>query len=320
MAFDRSVLNVILILSFSSLSLLGLSEGHPQCLDFAPPFKAAGGLSFCREYSDLGCCTSNDDQRISAHYQLALANITNATCAAYLKSILCLECSPIAVHLYDAETTQVKKPFPGLCRNYCGDVYRTCPNIVPYVTNATVVLNALRSGESNFCSTIAITNMNYCYPDVLNNTILSRVYSNGSDCVCLKKFAQNLRNPLLLLSPDDGSGRIFVGEQMGLVTIYDKNGTRRNDFFLDITNIVLDSSSPGDERGFLGMAFHPNFRLNQKFYVYFSIGQSGNFRNRISEFTTSTGNINTINRTSERVLLEMQQPYDNHNGGQVRLE
>lgn len=319
MAFGRSVLIVVIVLS-SCPWFFGFCEGHPLCLDFGPPFKAVGGLSFCREYSDLGCCTSDDDQRISTRYNLAVAHVTNATCAAYLKTLLCLECSPLAVHVYDAETTYVKKPFPGLCRGYCGDIYRSCPDIVAYVTNSTVVLNALRSGESNFCTAVRITDMTYCYPDLLNNPQFTRNYSTTEGCLCMKKFASNLRNALLLLSPDDGSGRIFIGEQLGLVTIYYKNGTHRNDFFLDITNLVLESASPGDERGFLGMAFHPNFRVNQKFYVYFSIGGNGDFRNRISEFTTSTGNRNTANRTSERVLLEIDKHFSNHNGGEVRPE
>lgn len=305
-------------------SLLCLAGGHPLCLDFSPPFAPTGGLSFCSEYSTLACCTRDQDDRIAARYYRSVDAVTNATCAAYLKTLLCIECSPLAVHLYDAETTLVKKPFPGLCRAYCGTVYRSCPGIVPLISNATQLLTAFRNGESDFCNAVRITDVNYCYPDVLTSQEFgpnqTHAYSNTEGCLCLRKFAGSLRNPLLLLSADDGSGRIFVGEQLGLVNVYYRNGTRRGEFFLDISNVVLDSASPGDERGFLGMAFHPNFRSNQRFYVYYSIGRDGSFRNRISEFTTSATNRDTINRTSERVMLEMDKPFSNHNGGQVCID
>lgn len=304
------------------LSDLRVGEGQPLCLDFRPPFTPVGGLHFCTDYSDFGCCSRADDDRIRDRYNRSLSIVTNANCAARLKTLLCLECSPLAVHLYDAETTTVKRPFPVLCDSYCRDVHRSCASIVPLITNSTEVLGALRKGESRFCSAIKTSNTSFCYPDVLNspefnpNQTLSRSTTEG--CLCLRKFAGNLRNPLILLSADDGSGRIFVGEQLGLVHIYHKNGTRNNESFLDISDVVLTSDAPAEERGFLGMAFHPQFRTNQKFYVYYSIRTSKeHFRNRVSEFTTSADNRDTINRTSERVLLELDKPFDNHNGGQV---
>lgn len=189
------------------------------------------------------------------------------------------------------------------------------------VTSDQGILNAAQQGEASFCRATSLTDMNYCYPDIKTNTdlnqVIQRQQTNQEGCLCLERFASSLRNALILVYSDDNSGRIFVGEQMGLVTIFFKNGSKINDPFLDITSLVLTSSSAGDERGFLGMAFHPNFASNQKLYVYFSIGREGNFKNRVSEFKILSTNRDKVDRNSERVIMEIYKPFSNHNGGQL---
>jgi len=108
-----------------------------------------------------------------------------------------------------------------------------------------------------------------------------------------------------------------VGEQLGLVSVYYKNGSRLNNLFMDISSLVLTSSSAGDERGFLGMACHPQFAANQKLYVYFSLSHAGRLWNRVAEFQTSSVDRNTVDILSERVIFEIEKPFDNHNGGEV---
>ncbi|ELU13311.1 hypothetical protein CAPTEDRAFT_139254 [Capitella teleta] len=134
--------------------------------------------------------------------------------------------------------------------------------------------------------------------------------------MCLREFANELANPLIFRTVTDDE-RVFIGEQVGRVHIYFRNGSRLPDPFLDLQDLVLTSSSHGDERGFLGMALHPNFTSNQRLFVYYSIRGETREKIRISEFTVDYENPDKVNRTSERVLLEVGEPWWNHNGGEI---
>lgn len=70
--------------------------------------------------------------------------------------------------------------------------------------------------------------------------------------------------------------------------------------FLNISRAVLTSPWEGDERGFLGLAFHPRFRHNGKLYVYYSVGVDFHEWIRISEFRVSEDDVNTVDHDSER--------------------
>ena len=119
--------------------------------------------------------------------------------------------------------------------------------------------------------------------------------------------------PLWLETAPDGTGRLFCLEQGGAIIILpkDKNtaNPKREEFF-DISN-----RKPWleNEEGLLGMAFHPKFAVNGKFYVYYS--QQKPKRSVVSEFTVAESNQNRVDMKSERILLEFPQPYWNHNGG-----
>lgn len=71
------------------------------------------------------------------------------------------------------------------------------------------------------------------------------------------------------------------------------------------------------------MAFHPNFKINRRYFIYYStynmLLNEDNHVIRISEFRVSNQNPNIGNTSSERVILEIPQPYWNHNGGEVSL-
>lgn len=126
--------------------------------------------------------------------------------------------------------------------------------------------------------------------------------------------------PVALASPDDGTGRLFVADLPGVIRVIDAGV---NEPFLDITGRVVDLRTGYDERGLLGLAFHPKFRENGRFFVYYSAplrsGAPGgwDYTSRISEFTTQAGDPGRADPGSERVVLEVDQPQANHNGGSI---
>ena len=121
--------------------------------------------------------------------------------------------------------------------------------------------------------------------------------------------------PLWLETAPAGSGRLFCGEQGGAIIILpkDKDSAKpEREVFFDITK---RKPWEENEEGLLGMAFHPRFKANGKFYVYYS--QQDPKRSVVSEFTVAKSNPNRADMKSERVLLEFAQPYWNHNGGVI---
>ncbi|HUP83930.1 MAG TPA: PQQ-dependent sugar dehydrogenase [Candidatus Limnocylindria bacterium] len=103
-----------------------------------------------------------------------------------------------------------------------------------------------------------------------------------------------------------GDSRLFVVEQTGRIKIVG-GGT-----FLDIHTMVKTS---GGEQGLLGLAFHPNYASNGLFYVNYTRKSDGD--TVIAEFKRSTGNPDVANVASKRVVLTINQPYPNHNGGWI---
>lgn len=116
-----------------------------------------------------------------------------------------------------------------------------------------------------------------------------------------------------LACPDDDTGRLFLALQPGRIVVFanDRQVTAATTF-LDIRGRVSDR---GEEEGLLGLAFDPDYRSNGYFYVYYSA--SGPRRSVVSRFSVSRTDSNLADPDSERVILEIPQPYANHNGGQV---
>ncbi len=120
-------------------------------------------------------------------------------------------------------------------------------------------------------------------------------------------IASGLNRPVDIQPANDGSGRLFIIEKYGVIRIYE-NGGLLDQPFLDISDRVNDRSN---EMGLLGLAFHPDYEQNGYFYVNYT-GEGGH--TRISRFQA---NGNVAERDSEKVLLFVEQPYPNHNGGAV---
>lgn len=139
----------------------------------------------------------------------------------------------------------------------------------------------------------------------------------------LELVADGFTSPVALIDPADGSGRLFVVDQTGLVWIV-SNGARVERPFLDIREKIVELNDLYDERGLLGLAFHPGFAENGRFYVSYS----GHLRNAlsteewdhttyISEFTVSTNDPDQADPASERILLAIDKPGYNYEAGHI---
>jgi glucose/arabinose dehydrogenase len=129
--------------------------------------------------------------------------------------------------------------------------------------------------------------------------------------VTLAPFVSGLHNPVDLQQPKDNSGRLFVAEQGGTIRVI-ANGAVVGTPFLDITSKVTF----GGEMGLLGLAFHPNFAQNHIFYIHYDRTVSGRRQSVLAQYHVSS-DTNRADPASERILLTVDQPFDNHKGGQI---
>ncbi len=124
------------------------------------------------------------------------------------------------------------------------------------------------------------------------------------------QVVSEIASPTDIQNAADGSGRLFLVQQNGIVRIL-KNGALVAAPFLDIRN----KTASGGERGLLGLAFPPGFAEKQRFYVDYT---DLNGDTIIAQYRV-TGNADVADAGSEIVLLKIAQPFSNHNGGQVRF-
>lgn len=144
--------------------------------------------------------------------------------------------------------------------------------------------------------------------------------------VDIELVADNLTSPLGVVTANDESKRLFIIDQIGKIWIIDKHGNRLPNPFLDITAKVIPLNPNGDERGMLGVAFHPDYKKNGKFYVYYMApprpggpapGAAWNNLSTLSEFRVSATNPDLANPVYERTVLQLDDPQANHNGGTI---
>jgi glucose/arabinose dehydrogenase len=131
--------------------------------------------------------------------------------------------------------------------------------------------------------------------------------------ITLTPVVAGLSSPVDLQPTDDGTGRLFVVEQAGTIRIL-RAGALLATPFLDIRTRVSFSG----EMGLLGVAFHPAFDQNQRFYVnYVRVLGTGQIQSVIAEYRVSAADANQADPASERILLTVNQPFANHKAGQL---
>ena len=148
-----------------------------------------------------------------------------------------------------------------------------------------------------------IISMRMIIPLILNSFLFSQNLH-------LTLISSDHKKPIYLTSIEGTSDRLFIVEQAGLVKVLENGGLK---LFLNIKDRVHQSKMPGDERGLLGMALHPNFLINGQFYVKYVDRQGDSI---ISCFK-SDENGKEVDPLSEKIILKVNQPYSNHNGGQL---
>lgn len=125
--------------------------------------------------------------------------------------------------------------------------------------------------------------------------------------ITLQQVGGRFRNPVHLASPP-GDPRLFIVEQAGRIIVV-KNGTAASEPFLDISSRVKS----GGEQGLLSMAFHPDYRRTGQFFVNFTDNKGDT---RVERFTVSS-NPDVATESSAKLVLTVDQPYSNHNGGHI---
>jgi glucose/arabinose dehydrogenase len=123
-----------------------------------------------------------------------------------------------------------------------------------------------------------------------------------------RPYARGFDSPVYVASTPSEPGNLYVVEQPGKIQVL-VNGKRRETPFLDIRNLVLS----GGEQGLLSMAFHPNYAESHLFYVNYT---DKNGDTRVVQYRAADGQAVL---SSAKELLFVDQPYANHNGGQLQF-
>ena len=155
------------------------------------------------------------------------------------------------------------------------------------------------SSSDNFSGICKVTGAIPTIPDVTTQSIVT-----------------SLSEPVHVTNASDGSGRLFIVEKRGTVQVL-LNDSIQTGAYLDISNRVKNSG----EMGLLSIAFHPEYITNGRFYVNYvsdnSVSNQCTQSNRCTIISEFTENKTVQLEDSERILMEIDQPFSNHNGGQI---
>lgn len=147
----------------------------------------------------------------------------------------------------------------------------------------------------------------------------------GNPRIAVVRVAEGFQDPTNVASANDGSGRIFVTERVGRIRVVGRDGKVQQEPFLDLTNfnpLGTDVQTGFVEQGLYSVAFHPRFRENGYFFVHYASlpfnGDGVIVRLQVDPQNPNVVTADRIRQTA-KVILRIEQPYYNHNGGQIEF-
>ncbi|XP_030530786.1 HIPL1 protein isoform X2 [Rhodamnia argentea] len=364
----------MVLLSLLLSLLVHCSASYPLCTDLRAPFNADNaGLAFCR-YNGSICCNSSQDLQLQKQFKAM--NVSDPGCASLLKSVLCARCDPFSGELYQVE--QAPRAVPVLCNSsvsanstrsqlyildFCSNLWDKCHNTSilnsPFAFESKAKTTAgfgsrisdSWSSAAEFCNEFggASDNTSVCFSGGPVKLAGAENSSTPSG-VCLEKLGNG--SYLNMVAHSDGSNRVFLSNQPGkiwLATIPKQGsgeilGINESSPFLDLTDEVHFES----ELGMMGLALHPNYQNNGRFFVSFNcdkvkwpecsgrcscnsdvgcdpskIGPDNGanpcqYHSVISEFTTNQSSPSgTVIPKEVRRIFTMGLPFSAHHGGQI---
>ncbi|XP_043692879.1 HIPL1 protein-like [Telopea speciosissima] len=371
-------LNILCLFGLWLMLLLGLSSSLPLCTDSTAPLTPKQPLTFC-PYNGKVCCSSFKDFQLQRQFQSM--NISDPACASIMKSILCANCDQFAAQLFETGSKPTRR-VPVLCNstisacstqsssaanNFCGKVWDTCFNVSMNYSPVTPSLEDSygEPSSSTFSKLTDQWNSKSDFCEVHGG-------ASGYDSVCFAGDPVSLNNNSTVIPPSglclekvsnvtythmvghpDGSNRVFLTDQIGRIWLatVPKMGSGETlvpTLFLDLSDKVYSDYL----LGLMGIAFHPNFVQNGRFFVSFNCnktkwgGCSGkcscnsdvncnpsnftstygfppcNYYSVISEFTAngtaSAPSLATVGNPLEvRRIFSMGLPFENNHGGQI---
>lgn len=191
-------------------------------------------------------------------------------------------------------------------------------NVVSIVGPGTAVIRASQAGDGTIGAAVEV-----------DQVLTVNPYDDRVTVALEPVVTDALTSPVDIANAGDGSNRLFIAEQRGTIRVIDSSGSLLADPFLDIESKLVTENPFYDERGLLGLAFHPDFGTPSaagegKFYVYYSApslsapGSSASpvdHASVVAEFQVSEADPNVADAASERILMTLDQPQFNHNGG-----
>ena len=188
-----------------------------------------------------------------------------------------------------------------------------------------------KSIEAVVCFVFLLATLYGCKkePEIRSSDASSEVKlaRQGNKMVDVELVTDGLTSPVAVVSASKEDRRLFIVDQIGKIWVIDKHGEKLASPFLDISSKLVTLNPNFDERGLLGLAFHPDYKHNGKFYVYYSAprrvggpapGALWNNLIRLSEFRVSA-NENLADPLSERAVMMLDDPQSNHNGGTIQF-
>ncbi|CAA0826794.1 HIPL1 protein [Striga hermonthica] len=284
-----------IIHSLILLQFLDFCFSLPLCSDSTAPFTPRSPLQFC-PYNGFVCCNNTDDFHL--RNQFLSMNISDPNCASLVRSILCSRCDQFSAELFRVDSAP--RQLPVLCNSsnptnstqsnqntnsFCSQVWNTCHNIsisyspfaptlrTPASSNSSTLSDTWRTQEE-FCAAFggSPNDTSPCFsgsPIVLNNTTDNPTPPGD---LCLEKIGNG--SYLNMVGHADGSNRAFFSNQQGkiwLATIPEPGsggvlGIDESNPFLDLSDEVHFDT----QFGMMGIALHPQFVQNGRFFVSFN--------------------------------------------------